>query len=125
MKINPRLRKFYDGLNYNNFRKGLNYSKKIISGIKDVNELSKKYNIDSVSRLTDKVIQNDKFKKFESGINTIDNLDKVYSHTKGLKINNIVPRKSIDYDKLNQDGILHARNRHNEEMKRITRENLN
>jgi hypothetical protein len=104
MKISKNLKRLYGNLNSANLRKGLEYSKKIISGVHRLNKYANDAHLDSVKGITDKIIHNKEFKTFEKGVAVGDGLTKIYdTHKNGGLFNPVSEQqKGIRYNQIKQ-----------------------
>ena len=62
------LKTFSGNLDLNTLRNGLGYSKKFLNIIHDIDKLGKTHNIDVINKITDRLMNNKKFKQFEKVI---------------------------------------------------------
>ena len=105
-------KRFLNNINYGNLKKGLQITGNIIGSIE---------HLKGNPILGEKIIQltnNNVYGNLKSGVESLEKLDKVYNHAKDLNINNIIPNKNIDYNKLNQEGVDYAIKARNREIKR-------
>lgn len=110
---------------FQGIKKGIKIGKEVIDISKNAYE-----RINNVSpelgNILKPFIKNKNFERIESGLNivnngvdTIDKVGSIYKHTQGLKINGILPVNREKYKRMNELGIEHANQRHQEEQERI------
>lgn len=103
-------KKFLGNINYANLKKGLQYTNDLIQGVEHLK--GNPILGDKIKQITD----SGNYEKFKSGVETINRLDQVYNHTKGLKINNVLPIKKDYYENLNKQGEQEALRKHFERV---------
>ena len=67
---------------------------------------------------------NQTYERIKTGIETANKLDKIYNHSKNLKIGNILPTNREHYDRMNQQGINEAYKKRNNLINRKTKDKM-
>ena len=67
-KTPSQLKRIYESLNYQNLKKGLDYTGKIFKLTREIADVGKKSDIESVRKISDRIINNDTFNRLDNAV---------------------------------------------------------
>ena len=88
-----KFKNLFGGLDINSIKSGLNYGRKFINIAKDIDKLGQTHNIDVVNKITDRLINNKKFKQFEKVIGVSEGIIETIETQKKSGLFNPVSQK--------------------------------
>jgi len=108
-KIPSHLKRIYGSLNYQNLTKGLDYTGKIFKLTREIADVGKKSEIESVRKISDKIINNDTFNRLD---NVVQIGNRVVSGYEKSRSSGLFNRNNKN---INEIGKNHAMKRHREQ----------
>ena len=108
-KTPSQLKRIYGSLNYQNLIKGLDYTGKIFKLTREIADVGKKSDIESVRKISDKIINNDTFNRLD---NVVQIGNRVVSGYEKSRSSGLFNRNNKN---INEIGKNHAMKRHREQ----------
>ena len=109
-KIPSQLKRIYGGLTFQNLKKGLDYTGKIFKLTREIADVGKKSDIESVRKISDRIINNSTFNKLDNAVQIGNRVVSGYEQSRSSGLFN------KNNKNINEIGKNHAMKRHRETL---------